>query len=193
MSVLAYNEITLRKYIVLDGAPYEVLDSHVFRKQMRKPVNQTKLKNLISGKVVEHAFHQAETAHEADIETRKLTYIFKKPSRAGGMEYWFSPEGNPKDRFMIPHDMVGSGIDFIKENTPVEVQVFDEKVIGLKVPIKVTLKVTEAPPSVRGNTVQGGTKQVTLETGATVNTPLFVETGDLIVINTDTREYVERG
>jgi elongation factor P len=88
--------------------------------------------------------------------------------------------------------MIGNAGRFLKANSLVDLTVFNEQIIGVQLPIKVDLKVTEAPPAVRGNTVQGGTKQVTLETGATIQTPLFINEGDTLRINTSTGEYVER-
>lgn len=83
MAVLSYNEITLKKVILHDDEPYLVIASHVFRKQQRKPVNITKLKNLKSGRVVEVTFHQNESVPEADLETRNVTFIFKNRENSG--------------------------------------------------------------------------------------------------------------
>lgn len=76
MSLLEYNEVTEKKFIVMDGTPYEVISSHVFRKQQRKPVNATKLKNLLSGKVTEYSFHQSEKIEEAEIEEKEVKYLY---------------------------------------------------------------------------------------------------------------------
>lgn len=193
MATLEYNEIKERVYIVLDGDPYEVLDSHVFRKQQRKPVNHTKLRNLITGKVTERAFGSMETAQEAEITKKKVKYLFNKENRqTEQVEYWFCPPNDPKDRFFLTDAVFGPERRFIKENTEVDAVMFDEKVIGIKVPIKMNLKVTEAAPAVRGNTVNNTTKQVTLETGTTIQVPMFIEQGEVIVVNTETGEYVER-
>ena len=81
---------------------------------------------------------------------------------------------------------------FLKPNSVIDALVFDEKIIALKIPIKVELLVKEAPPAVRGNTAQGGTKQIILETGAAVNAPLFVNEGDIVRVNTEVASYVER-
>lgn len=186
-NMLNYNEITPKKFITLDGEPYEVLSSHVFRKQMRKPVNQTKLKNLISGKVVERAFHQSETIEEAELPLRPFTFLYENRG-----QYWFCEQGNPRNRFSLSEDAVGSQGKFFKPHTDIEAIFFDEKIIGFKIPIKVDLKVTEAPPTVKGNTAQGGTKQVTLENGMILNVPLFINEGDIIRVNTEAQEYVER-
>ncbi|TSC61861.1 MAG: elongation factor P [Parcubacteria group bacterium Gr01-1014_48] len=182
-----YNEIVPRTYIVLDGEPYECIASHVFRKQQRKPVNQTKLKNLITGKVVEHAFHVSEKAEKANITGKKVVYLYNTKGA-----YWFCDEKDKSNRFSIDVSLVGDQGRFLKTNDTVEALEFDEKIIGFRLPIKVELLVTEAPPAVKGNTVSGGTKQATLETGATINVPLFVDEGDIVRINTETGEYAER-
>lgn len=173
--------------IIMDGAPYEVLDSHVFRKQQRKPVNATKLKNLITGKVTEYSFHVSEKAEEAEIESRPLIYIYQ--SRG---EWWFHKVGAPADRITIPQDVIGEQRQYLKEKMELVGLFFEDKAIGVRLPIKMQFKVTDAPPTIKGNTAQGGNKLVTLETGATVNTPMFVEMGDTIEINTETGEYVGR-
>ena len=185
--MLSYNEIKPRKFIIFNGDPCEVLDSHVFRKQQRKPVNQTKLKNLITGKVVENSFHQSEQVAEADIEKRPIKYLYTNKG-----EHWFCEADDPSKRFTVPGDSIASKIIYIKPNDIVDFLSFDDKPISIDIPIKVTLKVTEAPPSIKGNTAQGGNKQVTVETGAVVTTPMFVEVGDTIEINTDTGEYTSR-
>ncbi len=172
---------------MLDGEPYEVLSSHVFRKQQRKPVNQTKLKHLISGKVTERSFHQSETAEEADLPLRSYTYLYENKG-----QYWFCEAGNPRSRFSLSEDAVGPQGKFLKQNTDVEAMLFNDKIIGFKMPIKAELRVKTAPPAVKGNTVQGGTKQVTLENGIIVNAPLFIEEGDIVRVNTETGEYVDR-
>jgi len=187
MAMLEYNEILKGRVILLDEQPYEVLDAHVFRKQQRKPVNQTKLRHLITGKVTEQAFHVSEKVAEADLSTKNVKYLY-----ANKGEKWFCAEDNPGDRFMLSEETIGTGGQFLKSNIILEALVFDEKIIGIKIPIKMELAVTEAPPAVKGNTAQGGSKQITVETGATLNAPLFINEGDIVRINTETGEYVER-
>src|SRR6185436_21077873 len=102
MAMLEYNEITLRKVILLDGQPYEVLDSHVFRKQQRKPVNQTKLRHIITGKVTEQAFHVSEKVPEADLSTRDVKFLYRNKG-----EFWFCDPKVPSDRFKLDETMLG--------------------------------------------------------------------------------------
>lgn len=187
MAVLSYNEILPKSVINYNGEPYEVLSSHIFRMQMRKPVNQTKLRHLISGRTIEISFHQNETVKEADVDTMNALYLYTNKD-----ESWFAEAGNAKNRFSFPEDAVHEQVQWLIQNNPVEVVTYEEKPITIKAPIKADLKVTEAPPGIKGDTAQGGNKQVTLESGASVNAPLFINAGDVIRINTDTGEYVER-
>ena len=185
--MLEYNEILKGRVILVGDEPYEVLDAHVFRKQQRKPVNQTKLRHLITGKVTEQAFHVSEKAEEADLSTKSVKYLYTNKG-----ERWFCAENNPADRFMLSEETIRTGAQFLKPNMLVEALVFDDQIIGIKIPIKMELRVTEAPPAVKGNTAQGGSKLITLETGVTLNAPLFINEGDVVRINTTTGEYVER-
>lgn len=187
MAVLAYNEITLKKVILHNDEPSVVLASHVFRKQQRKPVNITKLKGLISGRVIEHTFHQNENATEAELEKKTITFIYKSKG-----EYWFHEKNNPRERFSLSEDLVGDQGKFIKEKTDLDALVYDEKIIGVTIPIKLELTVTEAMAAVKGNTSSGAQKEVTLETGANIMVPMFINEGDIISINTETGSYSER-
>lgn len=187
MALLEYSEVTERKYIVLDGQPYEVVSAHVFRKQQRKPVNATKLKNMITGKVVEYSFHVSEKVAEAEIDERKVKYLYNNRG-----EWWFNESADPSKRFKVTEEQVGPQGKFLKPNTEVTQYIFDEKPMGFKMPQSADLKVTEAPPNIKGDSATGGSKVITLETGATIDAPLFINEGDVIRINTETGEYRER-
>lgn len=187
MATIEYNEVKERKFIVLDGEPYEVLSSHVFRKQQRKPVNATKLKNLFTSSVREHSFGSSDKVEEAEIEEREITYLY---SNRG--EYWFCEASDKSKRFQLKPAQVEGKIEYVKPNQNIDLLTFEEKFVGIKIPIKAELRVKEAAPAVKGNTVQGGSKKVIVETGAEVTVPMFVNEGDVLVINTETGEYVER-
>ncbi len=187
MAILSYNEILPKTIIDYNDEPYEVLSSHVFRMQKRKPVNQTRLRSLVSGSVIEISFHQNETATEADVDRMRAVYLYSSSS-----ESWFAEEGNPKNRFAFPVDAVRDQVQWLAQNSVVEVLTYGEKPVTITIPVKVDLAVKDAPPSVKGNTVSGGTKLVELSTGAKVNVPLFINTGDIVRINTDTGTYTER-
>ena len=198
--MLEYSEITERKYIVFENEPYEVLTAHVFRKQQRKPVNATKLRNLLTGRIVEHSFHVSDKAEEADISKREVKYLYVNKG-----EYWFCETRDPSKRFELPEEMIGTASKFLKPNTVVDALIFDDgkddpstdsgqagKIIGLKLPIKMDLLVKEAHPAVSGNTAQGGSKMVVLETGAELQVPMFIKEGDIVRVNTDEGIYTDR-
>lgn len=192
MATLDYSDIRPKKTIMYNAEPHEVLEYHVARTQQRKPQNQVKLRNLINGKVIPATFHAADTVEEADISRKPAVFIYEAKG-----EYWFHFEGDAKNRFKMDTNLIADSAKWLKPNFVVDTLIWtneddDEVIIGVRVPIKVTLMVREAPPGIKGDTSSGGGKLVTLETGATVTTPLFISAGDLVIINTDTGEYVER-
>ena len=187
MAVLSYNEILPKCIIIRDGEPYEVLSSRVFRMQQRKPVNQTKLRHLVSGKVVDISFHQNETVEEAEVGKMAAIYLYTNRG-----ESWFCEDGDPKNRFSFPEEAVHEEVQWLKQNAPVEIVTLEDKPLTVRIPVKVELTVTEAPPNVKGDSATRGTKPVTLETGAVVQAPLFIGAGDVIRINTETGAYAER-
>lgn len=186
-NVLDYNDIKPKKYIVVNDEPYEVLSSLIFRKQKRKPVNQTKLRHLVTGKVTDRSFHQSDKIEEADIAKRSIKYLYNHRG-----EWWFCDPKDPRKRFELEGHLVKDKARFLRTNENVEALVFEDNIIDIKLPIKMRFAVTEAPPGVRGNTAQGGVKQVKLDNGAIINTPLFVNEGDVVEVNTETGEYSQR-
>lgn len=185
--MIDYINIKPKKVIILEGEPYVVLTSQTKKKNRQKPSNQTKLKNLISGATIEKAFHQSDKVEEADIGEREIKYLYNNRG-----EWWFCAADNPKDRFSLDEDTIGDSAKYLKENTVVKALTFNDEVIGVELPAKINLKVVEAPPTIKGNTSSGGSKPVVVETGAIVDTPLFIEQGDVIRVNTETGAYAER-
>ena len=121
------------------------------------------------------------------MDSRTVKYLYNNKG-----QFWFSEEDDQAKRFSLPEASVGVRGQFMKPNMLVEILYFQEKLVGIKMPIKVDLKVTEAPPGIKGDTRQGGSKQVVLETKAVINVPLFINEGDTITINTESGEYVGR-
>jgi len=185
--MLSYNEVLPKRLIIIDGEPYEVVSAWVFRKQQRKPVNQVKMRNLKTGSMAEHTFHVSDKVEEAEVESRTAKFIYEKNG-----EWWFHELSDRSKRFALDSNTTGDAGKYLKGDVDVEVRWFEGDPIQVKIPVKVELKVKEAPPNTRGNTAQGGNKVVTLETGASLNVPMFIETGDVVRINTETGEYVER-
>ena len=190
--MLEYSEIKPGKFIIYNGEPYEVIDSHVARTQQRKPQNQTKLRSLLSERVIPVSFHASDKVREADISKKPIKFVYESKG-----QYCFSEIKDPSNRFFLETSIIGPQAKFLKGNTEVDALIFtdeedEEKIIGVKLPIKMELLVKEAPPAIKGNTASGGGKQVVLETGAVVSVPLFIEAGDIVRVNSDTGEYAER-
>jgi len=191
MSQLEYSEIREKKIIIYNDEPCEVVESHVARTQQRKPQNQVKLRSLISGKVFPATFHVSDSADEADIIKRDVTFLYHNKG-----EFWFCDPEDKSNRFKLDEGLIGNTAKFLKQNGNVTALVWEnddeEKIIKITLPIKMEFKVKEAPPAVRGDTSKGGNKVITLENGATLNAPMFVNEGDIVRVNTETGEYVER-
>ena len=192
MSKLEYNEIREKKIIIYDGEPCEVIESHVARTQQRKPQNQVKLKSLIAGKTIAAAFHVSESADEADINKKEISFLYSNKG-----EYWFCDPNDKSNRFKLDLALIGDASKFLKQNGNVTALVWtndddEEKIIKITLPIKMNFVVKEAPPAVRGDTSKSGNKIITLENGATLNAPMFIAEGDTVSVNTETGEYVER-
>ncbi|MEK7203742.1 MAG: elongation factor P [Patescibacteria group bacterium] len=185
--MLGMNDLRIGIFFILEGQPFEVLYSQHLKMQQRRPVMQTKIKNLITGKVIERNFQQSDYFEEADIQKKEVKFLYSHRN-----EFWFSETDDLSERFKLEQNIIGELGKFLKPDTLISALLFNDKIINIELPVKIDFKVIEAPPSTRGNTAQGGTKQVKLETGATINTPLFIEEGDIIRINTQTGEYTER-
>ena len=180
------TDIKTGMIVKVQNDPYLVTWHQFNRKQQRKPVMRTKLKNLINGAVLEKTFLAGESFEFAEVERKRCQYLYKDNEGAVFMD------NETFDQFTLPLDQVESTLPYLKDDTEVYVMFYEEKPIGVQPPIKVALKVTETTPGVKGDTATGGTKQATLETGVVVTVPLFIEEGEEILINTETGEYVSR-
>lgn len=185
--MLTYFELRKGIRFILDGQPYEVLDFKQIGKAQDVVVARTKIKNLITGQIIEKNFHKNEVFEEAEIEKVPVRFIFTKKNK-----FYFCQNDNPSIRFELERDKLGESSIFLKPGMVLDGLKFKEKIINVSLPIKVQLKVVESPPGIKGGREQAGTKQVVLETGARINVPLFIEAGDIIEINTETAEYVRR-
>ena len=185
--MLDYTELKKGVLFVLDGEPYEVTEMNFLRMHQRKATVNTRIRNLITGKILERNWQASDSFEEAEVEKKQANFIYGHRG-----EYWFTDEKDPKNRFALTGELIGDSAQFLKPNTKVETVTFNGKVIKVKLPVKMDFKVIEAPPAIKGNTAQGGTKVVVLEGGAKVNAPLFVNQDDIVRVNTETCEYVER-
>ena len=185
--MISYNELKKGIRIVMDKEPYEILESAPMFKARGHSVLQTKSKNLKTGNVISRTFHPSDSFKEADVLRKEAKFIYSHKDK-----YVFSEKDNPSKRFELTSEQIGEKKDFLKSNQAVEALVFENEIINIALPIKINLKVTEAPPGIKGERAQSGTKTVTLETRTKINVPLFIKRGDIIEINTETREYVRR-
>lgn len=172
--------------IRLDGALYTVVEfQHVNPGNWRAFV-RTKLKNLKTGKVIENRFRAGENVEVVRIDQREYQYIYRD-----GNSYVLM-ENETYEQISLDGGIIGDGGQFIKEGELVEVIFNGTEPIGVELPIVVDLKVIETVPGVKGNTASGGSKPASVESGATVNVPLFINEGDIIKVDTRTGEYIER-
>jgi elongation factor P len=185
--MLSHTDLKRGVQIILDKEPYEILEAAPLKMAQRRPVIQSKIKNLITGNVFERNFQQGDTFEEADLKKFEVKFLYTHKGK-----FYFSEKDNPSKRFELTKEQVGFGTEFLKPNQILTGILFQEKVINVVLPIKIQLKVTEAPPGIKGDRAQGGTKTVILETGAKINTPLFIDSGDIVEVNTETGEYVRR-
>lgn len=185
--MLSHSDLRKGVQLIIDGQPYEVLEANAMKKAQRRVTIQSKLRNLLTGTVVERNIHQGETFDEANIEKVQLKFIYENKGI-----YVFADPKTPSIRLQFGAEQVGSQAQFLAPNTLVEGLSFEGKIIAFSLPIKMQLKVKDTPPGVKGDRAQGGTKTATLETGAVIQVPLFVEEGDLVEVNTQTGEYARR-
>ena len=185
--MLSYNKLRSGIVFVYNGQPYKVLDSNPLKMQQRRPVMQTRMRNLLTGAVLQQNFYQSEKFEEADIEKRKVKFLY-----ANRGEFWFCEGSDRSKRFSLTEDRAGFQAKYIRDNTPVQSIHWNGEVITVIWPIKSEVSIQETVPGERGNTTSGGTKAATLETGAIVQVPLFINIGDIIRLNTETGEYTER-
>jgi elongation factor P len=184
--MLGLSDIKAGKNILWEGQPFVVL-SHEHSKTGRAgAVLRTKLRNLLTGAVLDKTFQGSEKIDNADMSKTKAQYLY--PEQDG---YMFM-DMNTYDQFTFSKDAIGSAALYLLEGTEVTVLNFNDTPVNIELPIKVTLTVVEAPPGIKGDTAGTGGKVVTLETGLKISAPLFVNEGDRVIVNTEKGEYVSR-
>ncbi len=190
MIMFGISEIKTGKNIELEGIPYTVLYHEHSKTGRAGSVLRTRIKNLVTGAVLEKTFQGAEQVKEADVSKSKAQFLFK--SDTGNEESYSFMDTGTYDQFSISRDALGNAANYLVEGTEISVLNFNGKPINIELPVKITLKVVEAPPGIKGNSASSGGKVVTLETGMKITTPLFINEGDEIVVNTERGEYVGR-
>lgn len=182
----ALTDIKTGALIKINDEPCLVVWSQFNRKQQRKPVMRTKMKNLITGAVFEKTFLSGEAYNFAEIENRTCSYQYHDAD--GG----YFMDNTSYEQFSLPLDQIEGALLYLKDDTEVRVVFYNEKPISVVVPVKMALKIIETTPGVKGDTSGGGSKQAKLETGISVSVPLFINEGEEVIVNTETGEYVGR-
>lgn len=184
--MLSLNEIKIGAIIRVSDQPYLVIRTDHHKMGRGGAVLKTKLKNLIDNSVLDKTFQGNDKAEEAETERKKANFLYKDETNI------YLMDNNSFEQFELALEQVGPKIKFLKDGTDLDVLYFEDKPVAVDMPIKVSLKVVSAPPGVKGNSAGNVSKTVELETGATINVPMFINEGDILKINTDTEEYVER-
>ncbi|GBE16909.1 elongation factor P [bacterium BMS3Abin15] len=184
--MLDINNIKSGKNIILNGEPYAVLYHEHSKTGRASAVLRTKIKNLITGAVLEKTFQGSDKIGEAEISKSKAQYLYNEKS-----DFHFM-DSDTYDQFSLPQNILDSAVNYLIEGTEITVLNFNGSPVNIELPIKIKLKVTEAPPGLKGDTASGGDKSVTLETGLRITVPLFIKEGDEVIVNTEKGDYVSR-
>ena len=172
--------------IEIDGQPWVITYFQHVKPGKGNAFTRTKLKNLIDGRVLERTFKSGETVGVPDLDSRQMQYLY-----GDGEMYTFMDTDN-YEQVGLSGDTLGTDTQFLKENMVIDVLFYEGKAISVDLPTFVELEITSTEPGVKGDTATGAVKPATVETGATINVPLFLNEGDVIKIDTRTGDYVER-
>lgn len=184
---IGFGDLRKGVTIEVDGQPYEVVDYERHKMQQRAPVTRLKLRNLKDGKMMERTFQSYTTEFSlAQVEERPAQFLYSDGSFYNLMDM------ETYDQFQLSKEQLGDGVNYLKEEAIVDVIFFKGDVINVHLPTFVELEVVETPPGFKGDTAQGGTKPATLETGITVQVPLFITNGERVKIDTRSGGYIER-
>ena len=181
------NATELRKGIIieLEGKLFQVVDyQHV--KMKRTALAKVKLRDINAGHTIERSFQSDEKLVRARLDARQMQYLYND----GELYYFMDQESFEQIPLSSSH--LGDALNYLKEGNSVEVSSYKDEVISIELPITIELEVTETDPGFKGDTATGGTKPATLETGLTIQVPLFINEGDIIKVDTRTGTYLER-
>jgi len=185
--MLSMNDLKIGRVISLENQPFIVVSSQHVQMGRGGAILRTKLKNLVTGQVLEKTFKSGDKINEADLTYQKSSFLYKENDK-----YYFM-NSETYDQFFLSADNIGQDKNYLKEGLEVKTMIFQNKPVAIEIPKKIELKIIQTEPGVRGDTAQGSvTKPATLETGYKINVPLFINQEDIVKINTETGEYVER-
>ncbi|MDX1964145.1 MAG: elongation factor P [Pirellulales bacterium] len=185
---MAYNTSDFKKgiKIQIDGDPYLMLECNFVKPGKGQALYKCKMRNLIKGTVLDRTYKSGDSLDEADVTEIESQFLYKQ-----GDTFVFM-DNTSFEQYELNSDLVGETAQWIKEGTPCSMTLFNNRPISVEPPNHMILKIEYCEPAVRGNTATNLTKPVKLETGAEISCPAFVETGELIRVDTRTGEYIER-
>jgi elongation factor P len=182
-----FGDLSRGLVIELESQPWQVMDYERHKMQQRAPVTRIKLKNLLTGAVVERTFQRYDTAFSvADMDNREAQYLYTDG------EFFYFLDQETFDQYELTSQLLGDTLNYLKEQMVVEVVFYNGNPININLPTHVELEVAETPPAFRGDTAQGGTKPATLETGLRINVPMFITQGTKVRVDTRNGSYTER-
>jgi elongation factor P len=183
-----YSTTDFRKglKIEINGEPYVIVDFQHVKPGKGGAFVRTRLKSLVSGNVIDQTFRSGDRVDKPDLEEREMQFLYEAEG-----EFHFM-DTQTFEQLFLTADQLGESKDYLKENLVIKALFHNKRPMGIEVPMFVELKVVRADPGVRGDTATGATKPVTLESGAVIQVPLFVEEGDTLRIDTRTRGYITR-
>ncbi len=184
--MLSLNEIKTGQIIKLNDEPYLIIKTMHHKVARGGAVLKTKCRNLIDNSVLEKTFQGSDKAEIATTETKKANYLYQADNEAIFMD------NDSYEQFSLSLDNLGDKTKFLKENTDIDVLYYNNQAVSINLPIKMDFKVISAPPGIKGNSAGNVNKTVEIETSAKISVPMFINENDIIRINTDTGEYVER-
>jgi elongation factor P len=186
MSTITTADFSKGIFIVFKDEPHQITDLTFVNPGKGSAFVRTRLKSLKTGKVQEFTYKSGESVEEVPVNTREMQYLYKE-----GDNYIFM-DNFSYEQYSISEVMLGNYVNYLKPNDTYQILVNGDEAVGLRFPKKVRLTVTEATEGAKGNTVSGATKTVIVETGAVITVPLFIKQGEVIAIDPETGEYLER-
>jgi elongation factor P len=184
--MLSMSDLKLGTVVSLNNQPYLITYTQHIKVARGSATLRTKLKNLINGSTLDKSFSGSDRIEEADLVRRKSNYLYTED------DFSFFMDAENFEQYQLPKQSLGEKINFLKDGQPVDVLLYNNEAVSVELPKKISLTVTSAPPGVKGDTSGSATKSVTLETGIDIKTPLFINSGDKLIVNTETGQYVER-
>ncbi|ACV68589.1 elongation factor P [Desulfohalobium retbaense] len=184
--MLSTKDIKTGLKIELEGEPFEILEFLHVKPGKGGAFVRTKLRNILTGAVKDHTFRSGEKFAKPDLEKKSMQFLYRDGTDCVFMDM------SSYEQVNVPEDSLAQQVGFLQDGQEVDVLTYQGQIIDIELPSSVILEVTETEPGLKGDTVSGATKPATLETGLTVQVPLFIEQGEKVRVDTRSSEYIGR-